>query len=419
MNEYLLYMAKVAMLLALFYSGYRLLLSRDTRHKMQRLVLLASVAMAFALPIIVITTTKEVWMNAEVLENAGGKVAPVPVDNRSVRSGDIIPLMLMGIYLAGVLVIAVRTLCSNWKVWQIIRHSRRHGKADCAALCVSASDMAPFTWWRYIVIGSEDICNKAVLNHEIGHVRHRHSLDILLLDMACMLQWFNPFVWMLRRELCTVHEYEADEKVLAQGEDAYDYQMLLLRRAVKSGPMAVVNSLSQSALRQRIAMMQRCTSTRWNYLRLLYVIPIIALSLSMTAETIIHYHYPVIAKEKLEKNLVPTVNDSEDMKPMMVKGDRTSRRTSETIHHDDSVLYVVNGIEKSKFDLGKLNPSDIVSIEVLKAPATSVYKKRAEELGAKGVIVITTYQGKNQKTESKKANDTDTIPVLSGSKMNL
>lgn len=418
MSIYLIYMMKVAILLALLYSGYRLLLAQETRHKIQRLVLLSSVVMAFSLPVIVITTTKDIWINTATHTDAVGESAPVFEENPSTLFRGIIPFVLITVYLAGVLTVVVRVLSSNWKVWQIIKQSQRHSMSDSAVLCVSVNDMAPFNWWRYIVVGAEDINNKAVLNHELGHVRHQHSLDILLLDIACILQWFNPFVWMLRRELCTVHEFEADEKVLAQGEDVHEYQMLLFRRAVKSRSMATANSLSQSALRQRIIMMQRHSSTRWNYLRLLYFVPIIALTLSVTAETIIHYHYPNIAKKKIEKNIVPADNDSHFIKPIVANSSKTGKRDLGTIHKNDTVLIVANGIEMSEDDLAKINPGDIESVTVLKGASMSLYKERVAELGATGVIIVKTHQGKGKETESNKSNDADTLSVISIHKIN-
>lgn len=380
MSAYLIYMFKVAVLLALFYGGYRLFLVRETRHNMQRLVLLASVVMAFILPFLVITTTKEVWINLPLQTDFVQGTASAVVSRQSMQFSDIVPFVLMTAYLVGVWIVAVHVLSSNWKVWKIIKRSQQQKMVGCFVLCVSTNGMAPFNWWRYVVVGPKDINDKTILQHELGHVQHCHSLDLLLCDIVSLFQWWNPFVWLLRRELCTVHEFEADETVLAQGEDAHDYQMLLLRRVVNTGPVAVVNALNQSALRRRIVMMQSRPSSRWSYVRLLYLLSIIALSLSVTAETVTHYNYPNVTEEKAEKNLVLAAYPTKETKSI-----------------------VAHAINTSKSDQEKVKKEEIVS--ALKDAATASYQERVTELGVNSEVVVTTNQGSNREATPKKSNE--------------
>ncbi|MFR7965210.1 MAG: M56 family metallopeptidase [Alistipes finegoldii] len=103
--------------------------------------------------------------------------------------------------------------------------------------------VTPFSWYRYIVLSEKDLAENgdAIVLHEKAHLRLRHSVDLLLTDLAGCLQWFNPAMWLLRRELRAIHEYEADEAVLDSGVDAKHYQLLLIRKL----PAEVVLSRQQ------------------------------------------------------------------------------------------------------------------------------------------------------------------------------
>jgi beta-lactamase regulating signal transducer with metallopeptidase domain len=67
--------------------------------------------------------------------------------------------------------------------------------------------------------------NQAVIRHERAHIHLRHSVDMIFFDLFTCIFWFNPFSWLLRREIQSVHEYQADEKVLGQGIDSKQYQL--------------------------------------------------------------------------------------------------------------------------------------------------------------------------------------------------
>ena len=105
------------------------------------------------------------------------------------------------------------------------------------------------------------------------------------MDAVCLLQWFNPAVWLLRRELREVHEYEADAAVLAAGADARAYQMLLIKEAAGGRWYSVANSFNHSKLKNRITMMLRKRSSRWAGARALLLLPLVGVALGAFAET--------------------------------------------------------------------------------------------------------------------------------------
>ena len=152
-------------------------------------------------------------------------------------------------------------------------------------LIVLQEDTIPFSWMNYIVISEKDLHDncREILLHESTHILLRHSWDLVLADTCIILQWFNPAAWLLKQELQTIHEYEADEHVLEAGVDAKNYQLLLIKKAVGKRLYSIANNLNHSNLKKRITMMMKKKSNPWGRLKYLYVLPIAAITLAAFA----------------------------------------------------------------------------------------------------------------------------------------
>ena len=231
MIDFLIYDLKVAGLIVVFYMFYRLLLSKETFHRVNRIVLLATAVASFILPLCVITMHKTVTLNAVPSVSVGD----VQTELATVEST--VPLWQQAaviLYIIGVLAVLSYIVASVWKVVMLINRSEKHPLEDGITLCVTGNAaLAPFSWMHYIVMNRSDYEQQdaAILAHERGHIRLRHSWDVLLVDTLTALQWFNPAMWMLRQDLRAIHEYEADGAVLSQGINARQYQYLLITKA--------------------------------------------------------------------------------------------------------------------------------------------------------------------------------------------
>ena len=300
MMEFLIYDLKVAALVAVFYMFYRLLLSRETFHTVNRLVLLLTAVASFLLPLCVITIhqTVEVPM-VEGTVSAGRPMATL-ADEPDMPWWQ---RAALGIFLAGIVAALAHQLWSLAQVVRIIRRSERHPQADGTVVCVTDSDLSPFSWLRYIVLSRNDYdnLNPAVMAHERGHIRRHHTLDLLLVDTLTALQWFNPAMWMLRQDLRAIHEYEADAAVLSHGINMRQYQYLLIQKAVSDCGYSVVNGISHSTLKNRITMMLHKKSSRASLLKLLALLPIVGTTLALQAETVNDYVYQQPPKKLVKK----------------------------------------------------------------------------------------------------------------------
>ena len=299
MYDLMIYSLKVGVCLAVFYLFFKLLLSRETFHRFNRIVVLGAMFLSFVLPLCVITVYREI------------PVLPEIPDGEAVATAFAEPLsepfpweMLAGAaFLLGAAATLLWTLCSLIGVLRLIRGGRRERLEDGAVLVRTERPVTPFSWGRYIVMSERDLAENggAILLHERAHLRLRHSLDLIVTDVAGCLQWFNPAMWLLRRELRAIHEYEADEAVLDSGVDARSYQMLLIKKAAGGRWYSIANSFNHSKLKKRITMMLKEKSSPWARLKYLYVLPVAAIAVTAFAR-------PEVS-DKVEKISSVKVND--------------------------------------------------------------------------------------------------------------
>ena len=285
MIDFLIYDAKVAVLIAVFYMFYRLLLSRETFHRVNRIVLLLTAVASFILPFCVITMHETVTMPMpEMHVEMGPLMAEVETPS--------VPLwqtLLPILFIIGMCATLGHTLLSMIRIILLIRKSEQHPQSDGVTVCVTGNAaLSPFSWMHYIVMNREDYetHDSAILAHERGHIRLHHSWDLILVDTLTALQWFNPAMWMLRADLRAIHEYEADAAVLSQGINARQYQYLLITKAAGIGGYSLANGISHSTLKNRINMMLHKKSNRSSLLKLLALLPIVAVALAVNAEKV-------------------------------------------------------------------------------------------------------------------------------------
>ena len=389
MYDLMIYSLKVGACLAVFYLFFKLLLSRETFHRFNRIVVLGAMVLSFALPLCVITVYREVPLLPEFpAEETVTTVAAEPL-------AEPFPWKKLagGAFLTGALVTLLGTCCSLFGVVRLVRRGRRERLEDGAVLVRTDRAVTPFSWGRYIVMSGKDLDENgdAILLHERAHLRLRHSLDLIVTDVAGCLQWFNPAMWLLRRELRAIHEYEADEAVLESGVDARSYQLLLIRKAAGGRWYSVANSFNHSKLKNRITMMLRKKSSRWAGARALLLLPLMGIALGAFAETAYRFPEDKVTKEK------PVIR---------IRGVKSSP--------GKEPLVLVDGREAV---LDSIKPERIESITVLK---DSMSVATYGEKGRNGVILVTMKKGTEKPVnhmylEMTKAKVLDGKSVIVGS----
>mgnify|MGYP000976280831 FL=1 len=309
MGVFFIYILKSSVCLVLFYLFFRLLLSKETFHRFNRMALLGVLFFSLLIPCIEVTTRHQVEVQQAVLSIEQlllmAELEATPANVGAVQETSAISWVqvVLLVYLAGILFLACRNIYSLICLFRLI-HSGKHEKLEKGVtLVVHNQEIAPFSWMKYIVISRKDLeeNGREILIHEMAHIHHRHSVDLLVADICIFFQWFNPGAWLLKQELQNIHEYEADETVINEGVNAKEYQLLLIKKAVGTRLYSMANSFNHSKLKKRITMMLKEKSNPWARLKYLYVLPLAAIAVTAFAR-------PEIS-EKMEEISAVKVND--------------------------------------------------------------------------------------------------------------
>ena len=319
LTDLIYYDLKVAALIAVFYLFYMLLLARETTHTLNRIVLLTGIGLSAILPLTIITFHRTVVVESglqpAVEDAAIGDVTAMPAIETLGWDFDwTVPLA--AVLLTGTFVRLLFVALSYKKLKRLMRTGERHTLSCGTHVCIVDAPIAPFSWMHTVVLPradySEEPGEAPVLAHEEAHVRHRHSYDVVVVELLTALQWFNPVVWFLRQELRVVHEYEADASVLSRGFDESQYIHLLMQKATGIQACALANGIRTHKTKKRILMMLKPKSKRTAWLKALYIVPVALVSLAMTARTVVDYETTVTDDNRAVRLFHENTNGRDD-----------------------------------------------------------------------------------------------------------
>ncbi len=433
METYLVYIGKAAIGAGAFYLAYLLLFQHQKHFGFNRIYLPVSLALSFIIPLITFTTTKYIEpVNFDA--NSFAYLAPA--------SGEIQqPVFvlewyhyLFGMYLLGAGGFLFHLLLGHLKAIKIVKQSTVQQKFG-AKVNVTKKDVHPFSFFSKIVIAEKTLSHpelEMIVSHEKIHVREKHTLDILFTEVLFLLQWFNPFAWLLKDAVKNNLEYHTDHEILKQF-NAQEYQLAMVSLAGEKGVAPFLTALNGSQLKNRIVMMKKKTENKFAVVKQLAVLPILAilvmgLSNKEVKTEVLKSDSESTFKTRFEQSdfdLMSAVDTVSKPKEIVVVGYGT-QKTESKAEGDYSIsggmngtmqkgsenftitpsskngltiksgndpknhpLFVVDGTEVKSVD--NLNPEEIEKIEVLKdQSATAVYGDK----GKNGVILITTKEKK-------------------------
>lgn len=300
------YIIKSAMALALLYVCIIPLLEKETFHRLNRILILGCLIMSFAIPLVHFTggtnptvdMVRQAVQLPEVLINGDAK-------EQSVWSwADIMTC----IYIIGVVAIFLMTVVLTVRLTRQLRQCEHITDNRGNTIVLTDCATSPFCLFHYIVMSRDDYANNRsfILTHEQEHIRLRHYIDLIILQCAIIVQWFNPFVWLIGKNLKAIHEFEVDEAVLNKGINATQYQQFLVIKAVGNRLQPFANNLNKESLKRRIIMMNQKRSNRWMMLKALFIIPVATLAVSVFAS---NTGVSTVKREAVRTaNALPTAN---------------------------------------------------------------------------------------------------------------
>ena len=279
---FVIYQLKVGLCLIVFFLLWKLLLSRETFHRFNRMALLLLMVVAIVLPWVSISRAPAPSLAQPMVVLEELLVMPSGVEGAqpAVSAWSAVGIATV-IYLIGAAVVLLWMLHSQWSLHRLMRKGRRVSLPYGETLHIVPGDVLPFSYFNHIVMSEQDYSENPseILAHEQAHIALRHSADVVFIGLAALFQWWNPAVWLLGRDLRQVHEFEADQAVLHQGIDAKQYQLLLIRKSVGNQLFTMANNFNYQSLKKRIRMMTINKSNQWRRLRALAIVPAMVLAL--------------------------------------------------------------------------------------------------------------------------------------------
>ena len=329
----------IAATVAVLWLVYRLLFRNSNRLYFNRYFLLTSMLLALAMPLLGLLSGMEVpqmatlkqnmfngMMLSEVIVTHDGQpmLPEVIVTTNTTPSRFSVWQVIGGIYLIGVGVMTLLFLFKLGKLVVLIIRSPKRKMSSCTAV-FTGREQGSFSFFRYAFFPNENV-DPDIMRHEMSHIAHHHSWDILFAEVMMILQWFNPFIYLYKKELQSLHEYQADRDVVATGVDKKNYMMRILQQCTAVDYSGMSNNFSLILTKKRIKMITRNEKAKGLWWRLLATLPVLAIL--MIANT------KVTAQEKKAVDKPITVETGrfeifdDDGAPMQLK---------------DTVFYAVDG----------------------------------------------------------------------------
>ncbi len=370
MEKFLIYDFKVALLLSAFLCFYMLLMRKETWFALRRTFLLLSASLSLTLPFCVLTFHKEETIVMSQFPN-GIIPSTSEVAENGWSSVSILYTIADTIILAGAALILAKLIADLFKLRKLLRKSEKRHMQNGTVLAISNEDIRPFSFFHYVVISSAESkeISPALLAHEYEHIRRFHTIDLIFVELYLILQWFNPMAWLLRKELKLVHEFEADSYAMHQSGACGTYMRLLMRKASCYHHFSLVNTFSHKGfLRRRFMMMSSSPSSKKSRLKVLCILPVVAVSLMATTETITDYTY--VTKHHKEK---PSTQMKRKVNQKIKKAHIENQPERNSKEKQKSSMYVyVDSMPVSQELLDTLPPDQIRSITIVKDTTENV-----------------------------------------------
>lgn len=310
------YLIKASAVIALFYLCFYFFLKKETFFNHNRWFLLIGVVIALIFPFIVIPIhiAVEPMIVPETVYTVSENIPvniqkPIPVSKFEWLT--LLPI----IYGIGLIVFLTQFIFQFGSLILLLLKNPSN-KDGIYTYVIVNNTISPFSFFKWIVYNPESFNNeelKLMLTHEKVHANQLHSIDILLIQLACSIFWFNPLIWLYRKEVRQNLEYIADYKTQEESNSEIEYQRLLLKTSVTNHNISLPNNFYNSLIKERIVMLKKSRSNRKKQWKYFLMLPLLAgLLLSMNTEEV-YIESETILKESSQPTLefVVTKNTTE------------------------------------------------------------------------------------------------------------
>ena len=319
MYYFIIYSIKVSISMLLFLLVWKTFLKKEKIFTLQRFFLISSLVLSFIFPL----------LNFEIQTIQNGIVQEytktISLDEVVINSKSSQTLFYIFLYYTYFFISSLLLIRFIFRIISVLTFASKCEVSyyNNTRIYLTDRTISPFSFMNYIFFNKNEI-KKAnfsqILKHEIIHKRDKHSFDIILIELIAIFQWFNPLIYLFRKEVKTLHEYLSDEKVILQGFKTDEYKMLLINRQIGK-EFKFANYFNQSLTLKRIKMLDKIKSKRGAKYKVLWALPIIAIML---------FSFSFSPKQNNEnissnQNLQDTVYDKVDKMPVFKGGNHALR----------------------------------------------------------------------------------------------
>ena len=295
MSSFLIYLVKVSVCQAAFYLLYYFLLRKQAFFQANRTYLLLSTFISFVIPLL----SFEFWssnsngnlmiFNFPIMDNSSA--VNLPAGEKGSNNGIPFSQLSIGLlfitYLAGILFHFTKLIFGIRKVFAFMNEN---SSSEQAKIIKIKNGPAFFSFWKYIFVNEQKLKLEEeelqhVLIHEKVHVRQNHTLDILFMELASLICWFNPFMYKMKEALCQTHEYIADHTVVNGNIGIDRYSQLILQLSASSSSIPLTHQFSKINIKNRITMLNQSSTNKMKALKFIFAMPLLALLLMVFSFT--------------------------------------------------------------------------------------------------------------------------------------
>ncbi|MES2062185.1 MAG: M56 family metallopeptidase [Bacteroidota bacterium] len=350
--SWLHYLIEANIYLGVFYLCYCLFLNRDTHYTLGRVYLIFSCVIAFVLPLTQLSVLRPAELETQMVP---AQIAPVIQKNN-------FDTILISLYIGGAVISFVVLLFRLRKLYILMRNKHSLYKDQYKLVNLSDENTA-FSFFNYLFIGSNVPQAETVIAHELVHIRQKHSVDIIFLEILKVINWFNPFVYLTQRSLKTIHEYIADEQTAAREQDALAYSAFLLNNAYGIQGASITHSFfNYNLLKKRIIMLNKNRSGKLARLKYLAALPLCA-GMLCTSTLVFSKDYGFI-----------------DLSPQNIDSTRYALKLTDVKHNisgvSDKIAFTKNGVTTT-YTLNTLTEKQITDLKE-KGYDMSIVERAAE-----------------------------------------
>ena len=298
------YLLKLSLSLAVVWLFYQLLLRRLTFYNWNRLFLILYSLLSFFIPFINITPILE---RNELSQNEFIQFIPPLSQKLSVaEKGHGLLTWATIIFAGGILILLGKFILQHISFLRLRRSATRLLDTPVQLYQVDR-EIIPFSFGQAIFINSKQHSEEElqeILRHELVHVKQKHSIDMFWSELLCILNWYNPFAWLIRKSIRQNLEFIADDKVVQTGVDKKQYQYLLLK-VMGTPQYRIATNFNFTSLKKRIAMMNKARSAQMHLVKFLFALPLVAVMLLSFRNEVLNPTKVVSLTSRVTSDTVP------------------------------------------------------------------------------------------------------------------